>query len=217
VSAPRSRPRTAPIARASPLPCLSIEDLSSGQARSGGDGVLNGIDLPPAIPTGRLRAGQELGRSGPGELAEVADQMRLVGIAGVGRDPPRPATRARPGAATPRRSGPAGPRPWGRSPSCRQNRAIKCRWLQPTSSAIRPIGTAPPVATSRSHAQPTSGEGRGPQTSRRSRNRSINANRCRQLGVSRSCSPRRRPAAPSTSTRSTIWPASLSMGRPKSV
>jgi hypothetical protein len=39
--------------------------------------------------------GLELGRGGAGELAEVTDQVRLVGIAGLGRDQPpvQPPTR----------------------------------------------------------------------------------------------------------------------------
>jgi hypothetical protein len=47
---------------------------------------MNGVDLVLAVATGRARAGHEVG--GPGELADVADEVRLVGVAGVGRDLP---------------------------------------------------------------------------------------------------------------------------------
>jgi hypothetical protein len=102
------------------------------------------------------------GGGDPGELAEIADQMGLVGVSGVGCDlspvqraalvdvPPHPVEADQPG------------RGLGPQPACRRNWTMRCLWLQPTSSATWPIGTVPPVVSSRRHAQPTCGEGRGP-------------------------------------------------------
>jgi putative intracellular protease/amidase len=57
----------------------------------------------------------------------------------------------------------------GGRPTCWVNLLIRCRWLQPTSFASRPIGSAPPVVASRRHAQATSGAGSRPSWARRSR------------------------------------------------
>src|SRR5262245_27901238 len=52
-----------------------------------GDPVLTGIDLIPAVRVRACRkATGQLGGGGPGELAEIADEMGLVGIASVTGD-----------------------------------------------------------------------------------------------------------------------------------
>jgi hypothetical protein len=164
-------------------------------------GVLRGRQ---PVPVGLSLKRPRLDRGGQGRADEpVMDAGRQRDGERFGDDVPQAGLVKRPGQRA--------------APTCCLNLAIRCRWLQPTSSAIRLIGTAPSLATSRRQAQPTSGEGRGPLASRRRRNWSIAANRCRQVRVSRSCSARRRPAGPNTSARSTSWPLSSSMSKPRSV
>jgi hypothetical protein len=105
---------------------------------------LNGFDLLLAVGIGRVCPGQVLGWGGAGELVEVADEVGLVGVAGLacGLPPVQPlalvqATQDR--FEADQAGGGLGPQP-----DLVRNRVIRCLWLQPTSPASWPMGTLPP-------------------------------------------------------------------------
>jgi hypothetical protein len=76
-----------------------------------------------AVPGGVERERLVAGGGNPGELAEIADQMSLVGVSGVGCDLPQSSGRR-----------------WS---TCRHTRSKRISWRPAPTTAARPIETHP--------------------------------------------------------------------------
>ena len=97
--------------------------------------------MPGLCRRARARAGEEVAGGAAGELPEVADEVRLVGVAVVGGDAV-PVGRLAVAQRTPdvlKRSSRAAV--LGVRPTCCLDLVIRCLWLQPVSRARDPIGT----------------------------------------------------------------------------
>ena len=115
--------------------------------------------MAATLRRGRRPVLDECDRRGAGERAELAVEVRLVGVAaGVrGRGGPAPPRRS----ASARRKRRIRPTVFGGTPTCSRKRAARCRRLHPSSPASAPIRTLPPVACSRDQARSRSGGGAG--------------------------------------------------------
>lgn len=102
------------------------------------------------------------------------------------------------------------------SPICWANRRVRYPWVQPTSAAIRAIGTAPALSASTCQARATSGVGCGPYSSRASSAASNRSNLAAQSGVAAIRSTNTLASGPRTSPVPTARFVNSLIGRPNS-